>query len=54
MRYRTARLRLMRVFSWKRIDVVQDVLCTADRAEATSMGLISVDEYEARVAQGIA
>ena len=37
---------------WKRIDMIQDVLSAADRAEAESVGLITVDEYEARVEQG--
>ena len=38
---------------WKRIDVVQDVLCEADRQEATFLGLITNEDYEARVAKGI-
>ncbi len=37
---------------WKRIDMVQDVLSEADRAEAGSIGLIDIEEYEARVARG--
>ncbi|MHC4993448.1 MAG: pyridoxamine 5'-phosphate oxidase family protein [Planctomycetota bacterium] len=37
---------------WKRIDVVQEVLCESDRAEARSLGLITVEEYEARVERG--
>jgi hypothetical protein len=37
---------------WKRIDAVQDVLTKADRAEAASIGLISAEEYETRVARG--
>ncbi len=37
---------------WKRIDVVQDVLTEADRAEAESIGLITTGEYEARVERG--
>jgi len=37
---------------WKRIDLVQDVLTDADRAEAQSIGLITNDEYEALVARG--
>ncbi len=37
---------------WKRIDMVQDVLSEADRAEAGSIGLIDIAEYEARVARG--
>lgn len=41
-----------RLALWKRIDVVQDVINPADRAEAESLGLISVEEYEAMVANG--
>ncbi|MCZ6460178.1 MAG: pyridoxamine 5'-phosphate oxidase family protein [Gammaproteobacteria bacterium] len=37
---------------WKRIDMVQDVLSETDRAEARSIGLIDIAEYEARVARG--
>jgi hypothetical protein len=37
---------------WKRIDLLQDVLSDADCAEAKSIGLIDVEEYEARVARG--
>ena len=37
---------------WKRIDLIQDVLNEADRAEAESLGLITSEEYEARVARG--
>lgn len=37
---------------WKRIDVVQDVLTEADCTEARSVGLITTEEYEARVARG--
>ena len=37
---------------WKRIDVIQDVLSDADRAEAQSIGLISVEQYAERVAAG--
>ena len=37
---------------WKRIDAIQDVLTEVDRAEAESQGLISTEEYEARVEQG--
>lgn len=37
---------------WKRIDIVQDVLSEADRAEAQSIGLLTTEEYEARVASG--
>jgi predicted pyridoxine 5'-phosphate oxidase superfamily flavin-nucleotide-binding protein len=37
---------------WKRIEFIQDVISSADRAEAESLGLITVEEYEAQVAQG--
>jgi hypothetical protein len=37
---------------WKRIEFIQDVISAADRAEAESLGLITVEEYEAQVAQG--
>jgi predicted pyridoxine 5'-phosphate oxidase superfamily flavin-nucleotide-binding protein len=37
---------------WKRIDVVQDVLTDADRAEAQAVGLITTEDYEARVERG--
>jgi hypothetical protein len=37
---------------WKRIDIVQDVLTDADRAEARGLGLITVEDYEARVERG--
>lgn len=37
---------------WKRIDIVQDVLKSDDRAEAESLGLITVEEYETYVARG--
>ena len=37
---------------WKRIDIVQDVLKSDDCAEAESLGLITVEEYEAYVARG--
>ena len=36
---------------WKRIDIVQDVLKSDDCAEAESLGLITVEEYEAYVAR---
>ncbi len=41
-----------RLALWKRIDLLQDVLSEADCAEARSIGLIDVAEYEARVARG--
>lgn len=37
---------------WKCIDVMQDVLSAADRAEAQRVGLITANEYEARVQRG--
>ena len=37
---------------WKRIDVMQDVLNEADRATAASLGIISAQEYEARLSRG--
>ena len=37
---------------WKRIDIVQDVLTEADRAEAVNVGLITAEDYEARVERG--
>jgi hypothetical protein len=37
---------------WKRIDIVQDVLTEADRAEAANVGLITPEDYEARVERG--
>ncbi len=37
---------------WKRIEIIQDVISAADRVEAESLGLITVEEYEAQVAQG--
>ena len=37
---------------WKRVDLVQDVITNKDRAEAESLGIITIDEYEANVANG--
>lgn len=37
---------------WKRIDIVQDVLTDTDRAEAKAVGLMTVEDYEARVERG--
>lgn len=37
---------------WKRLPVVQDVLSPADRAAATQLGLLSLEEYEAKVQAG--
>jgi predicted pyridoxine 5'-phosphate oxidase superfamily flavin-nucleotide-binding protein len=37
---------------WKRIDIVQDVLTEADRAEAANVGMITAEDYEARVERG--
>ena len=33
-------------------DIVQDVLTDADRAEAAAVGLMTVEDYEARVERG--
>ncbi len=38
--------------SWKRLDMVQDVLPDHERARAEREGLITLEEYEARVARG--
>ena len=37
---------------WKRVDLIQDVLRAEDRLEAESLGLITIEEYEACVASG--
>ena len=37
---------------WKRVDLLQDVLSEADREQAQQLGLISIEEYESRVAAG--
>jgi predicted pyridoxine 5'-phosphate oxidase superfamily flavin-nucleotide-binding protein len=37
---------------WKRIDAIQDVLTDADRAAAEALGIITVEDYEARVERG--
>ena len=37
---------------WKRVELIQDVLTAEDRAEAGSLGLITLEEYEAYVARG--
>ena len=37
---------------WKRVDLIQDVLTAEDHAEAESLGLITLEEYEAYVARG--
>ncbi len=37
---------------WKRLPVVQDVLYPADRAAANQEGLLSLEEYEAKVQAG--
>lgn len=41
-----------RLALWKRIDIIQDVISAEDRAAAAEAGLITVDEYEARVVAG--
>ena len=37
---------------WKRVDLVQDVITDEDRKKAESLGLITIEEYEADVASG--
>jgi len=37
---------------WKRADLVQDVITDEDRKKAESLGLITIEEYEADVASG--
>ena len=37
---------------WKRIDLMQDVLSEAEREQAQLMGILTIDEYGAYVAQG--
>ena len=37
---------------WKRVDLLQDVLSDADRVEAASLGLITIEEYDAKVLRG--
>ena len=37
---------------WKRVDLVQDVITDEDREKAESLGLITIEEYEADVASG--
>ena len=39
--------------AWKRIDLVQDALPAKDQGKATALGgLITMDDYAAKVAQG--
>ena len=38
---------------WKRIDVLQDVLTDADRTQAQSLGLITIDEYTRKAGEGV-
>ncbi len=40
------------VAAWKRIDIVVDSLPPADQAAVAEVGLITMDEYAAKVAQG--
>ena len=42
----------VRLALWKRIDVIQDVLTDADRSQAEALGLISTEDYEAKVTRG--
>ena len=37
---------------WKRVDLVQDVITDEVRKKAESLGLITIEEYEADVASG--
>ena len=37
---------------WKRIELMQDVLSEAEREEAQVMGTLTIEEYEANIAQG--
>lgn len=37
---------------WKRVDLLQDVLSEADKQQAEQLGLISIEEYDSRVAAG--
>ena len=37
---------------WKRVDLLQDVLNDADRAEAASLGVITIEDYDAKVLRG--
>jgi LDH2 family malate/lactate/ureidoglycolate dehydrogenase len=37
---------------WKRVDLLQDVLSDADRAEAASLGVITIEDYDAKVLRG--
>ncbi len=37
---------------WKRIDLLQDVLKDTDRAEAEALGVITIEEYDAKVLRG--
>ncbi len=37
---------------WKRVDLLQDVLSTADQHAAASAGLLTIEDYEARIRAG--
>lgn len=37
---------------WKRIDLMQDVISEAERAQAQAMGVLTIEEYGAYVARG--
>ena len=37
---------------WKRIDLMQDVISESERAQAQGMGVLTIEEYGAYVAQG--
>ncbi len=38
--------------SWKRMDIVQEAIAPADRAQAEEQGIISLEEYEEKVSKG--
>ena len=38
--------------SWKRLDIVQDVIPPCERAQAEKEGILSLPEYENKVASG--
>ncbi|HCC43127.1 MAG TPA: pyridoxamine 5'-phosphate oxidase [Gammaproteobacteria bacterium] len=38
---------------WKRVDLLQDVLSNDDRKKAQELGLITIEDYELKVSEGI-
>jgi predicted pyridoxine 5'-phosphate oxidase superfamily flavin-nucleotide-binding protein len=38
--------------SWKRMDIVQEAITPEDRAQAEAQGILSLEEYEEKVAKG--